>query len=197
MPSRPSVAGVLALAALAVFTVWITWRAKAVERGLDHDAKKITVAGKAAPDFSLPTLDGRTVALADFRGKQKVVVTFWASWCGPCRAEMPVLDSLYERGHKPGADFEFVAISIDDDRQAAATFAAQMKMPFPVLLDPAQKTAAAFDVESIPTLFVIDSGGKVVLGKVGFEPSTEMVLSQQLGIPMRMPPGATNAGRGN
>ncbi len=197
MPSRPTVAGALAIAALAVFTVWITWRAKAVERGLDRDARNITLAGKPAPDFSLSSLDGHTVALADFRGKQKVVVTFWASWCGPCRAEMPVLESLYQRGHKPGADFEIVAISIDDDRPSAAAFAAQMKMPFPVLLDPTQKAAAAFDVESIPTLFVIDTGGKVVMGKAGFDPGTEMILAQQLGIPPRMLPGAPNAGRGN
>ena len=137
--------------------------------------------GKPAPDFHLTALDGRTVSPADFRGK-KLVVTFWASWCGPCRMELPALEKFYRQTHKGHADYEIVSISIDDDRAAAETAATQLKVPFPVLLDPASKTLATYGVDAIPALFVIDKDGKVLHGQVGFAPGFEFILAQELGI---------------
>jgi peroxiredoxin len=182
MSSRPPPGVALSIAALAVFTVWISWQAKTLERSLTSIAETIAFLHKPAPDFTLKSLDGRTVSLADFRGKQKVVVSFWASWCGPCRMEMPALRSFYQKTHKADADFEIVAVSIDDDRDAAEEYAARSKMPFPVLLDAAQKAAGAYGVDSIPRLFVIDKSGTVTFGQAGYTPGLELQLARELGI---------------
>lgn len=182
MRSRPSVGAVLAISALAVFTVWITWRAKTLERGSPAGDQAVALLHKPAPDFSLPALDGHLVSLAAERGKRKVVVSFWASWCGPCRMELPVLRSFYQRTHKPDADFEIVAISLDTDRDAARRMANELKLPFPVVLDPAQKSAAAYGVWGIPAIFIVDKSGRVTYGGSGFNPGFEFMLAGQLGI---------------
>ena len=179
----------MAIAGLAAFTVWITWRAKALESNfhvLERQAQ-VKLLNKPAPDFTLKALDGATVSLADFRGKQRVVVSFWASWCGPCRMEVPSLRAFYQKAHKPGADFEMVAVSIDDDGDAARQFAASSRMPFPVLLDSGQKAATAYGVESIPQLYVIDKSGKVTYGHTGLDPAVEYALARELGIKDYMP----------
>jgi len=179
----------LAISGLAVFTVWISWRAKALETRL-HSGSEITqLLRKPAPDFTLQSLDGRAVSLGDFRGKKNVVVSFWASWCGPCRMEIPSLRAFYQQNHKADADFEFVAVSIDDDRSAAEQYAATAKMPFPVLLDAAKKASDAYGVESIPQLFVIDKNGTVTYGVTGYMPGMEFALANALGIKDYSPVG--------
>jgi peroxiredoxin len=191
----PSPRATLAIAVLAVATVWITWRAKVLERSLHTGTAMTALLRKPAPEFSLRTLDGRSVSLADFRGKQKVVVSFWASWCGPCRLETPALNSFYQKTHKAGADFEFLALSIDTERTEVEDFAAKMKMPFPVLLDPSRKAADAYGVEAIPQLFVIDKNGTIVYGHLGFDPALQIALAKELGIkdysPILTAPAAT------
>jgi len=181
MHNRPSHRGTLALAALAVFTVWITWRAKAIEMGprWDHDASALT--GKPAPDFILQSLGGRRISLADYRGKT-AVVAFWASWCGPCRRELPILARFYRQTHKPDSGFEFLAISIDETEEPAQGAANTLKIPFPVLLDADRRIAGAYGVDKIPMLFVIDKTGKVRYSHIGFNMGLEILLAQQLDI---------------
>jgi peroxiredoxin len=181
MRSRPSTTALAALAALAVFTVWITWRAKTLEtafHGHDHTS---LLKGKMAPAFNLTTLDGRKVSLSGYRGKH-VAITFWASWCGPCRMELPVLRKFYEQTHKTGDKFEILAISIDTTREDAETAARQLRVPFPVLLDDAGVVAGRYGVESIPTMYVVGPDGKVAYGSVGFSPGAEIMLAVQLGV---------------
>jgi len=183
-PDRPrlSATAILSITVLAVCTVLLTWRASLLETALQRESEQPELVEKPAPDFSALTLDGRTVSLADFRGQKKVVVAFWASWCGPCRLEMPSLVQFYKRNHSDSSDFEILAVSIDEDPKAAADFAATMKLNFPVLVDPRQKMATAYGVEGIPTMYVIDTAGKVIYGHAGYDADMEYRLANELGI---------------
>jgi peroxiredoxin len=181
MPWRHPPAAIL-LIALGIFTIWITWRAKSLElSSLEINSKPLMI-GKQAPDFHLAAMDGRTVSLSDFRGRKKVVIDFWASWCGPCRLEMPEMRRFYQSAHKGDANFEFLAISIDDDLVAAETAVKHDKLQFPVLLDSLGKTAQAYQVDAIPTLLVIDEKGKVIWGETGYQSATEILLATELEI---------------
>jgi peroxiredoxin len=165
----------------------MTWRAWVLENNLESESERPALVDKSAPDFSASTLDGRTVSLADYRGQKKVVVTFWASWCGPCRMEMPALIQFYKKNHNAASDFEILAVSIDEDTKEAEDFAAKQKLNFPVLLDPRQKVANAFKVEGIPTMFVIDKDGRVTHGYVGYSMAMEFRLANDLGIKKKKP----------
>ncbi len=191
VPVRPRlpVKFVLGIAALTVFTILITWRARVLEKTLEHQAGEPALVQKAAPDFSAYTLDGRTVSLADFRGQKKVVVSFWATWCGPCRLEMPTLVKFYADNHSASSDFEILAVSIDEDPKSVTDFAAAQKLNFPVLLDPTQKVANAYGVDGIPTTFVIDQSGKIVYGRAGYDMAMEYQLAHVLGIKEKKPTG--------
>ncbi len=181
MKTHLSAAAAVAVVLLAVFTVWIDRRAKSLETVTLTGVRTPALTGKAAPDFSLPALDGHNVSLADYRGKN-LLVTFWASWCGPCRSEIPALNRLYAAAHKPDSNFELLAISVDEDPAAASAFASSMNVPYPVLLDRGMKAVDAFQVESIPTLFLVGADGKVEYAKAGYAPGEEMIVAQRLGL---------------
>lgn len=181
MARKLSAAQIAGIVAVAAFTVFITWQAKKLETKLSGLSDTAVMVGKQAPAFSLPSLSGNEVSLANYRGK-KVVVSFWASWCGPCQVEMPELRSFYNQYHKANSDFEILAVSLDDDRADAAKFARNEKLPFPVLLDLTSRTADAYSANAIPTLYVINEEGKVVYGHVGYDPMMEFQLARQLGI---------------
>lgn len=180
--SGPSVLVILGLAALAAFTVLITWRAEVLETTLHGDSEQPALVDKPAPNFSASTIDGRTVSLADFRGQKNVVISFWASWCGPCRIEMPALVQFYKKNHTEASDFELLAVSIDEDPKDATDFATAQKLLFPVLLDSRHKVADAYDIDGIPTMFVVDKGGKIIYGHSGYDLAMEFRLATELGI---------------
>lgn len=182
-----SMKAILAIGFLAAFTILLIWRASVLETRLIRESEEPALIDKPAPDFSASTLDGKTVSLADFRGQKNVVVSFWASWCGPCKLEMPALTGFYKTNHNPSSDFEILAISIDEDTKDAADFAAAQKLNFPVLLDPKQRVAKAYEVEGIPTLFVIDKTGKIIYGHQGFDMAMEYQLARELGIKQKKP----------
>lgn len=194
MGSKLSVSTALGIAVLAAFTVFITWRAKRLETAMLERARTPALTNKSAPAFELPSLDGRTISLADYRGQKKLVVSFWASWCGPCRMEMPSLRAFYERYHKDSNNFEILAISIDDRQKDAEEFANEEKLPFPVLLDLKSKVAEAYEVEGIPVLFVIDENGKVIYGHEGLDQLMEFQLAQHLGLKIGVDTGETQNG---
>jgi peroxiredoxin len=181
MKSNPPLRAMGAIVALALFTTWITWKAKTLESRSQNKEQVSVMLHKPAPDFRLPTLDGRTISLSDYRGK-RVVLSFWASWCGPCRLELPVLRSFFNKTYQRDGDFEILAISVDESREAAEVAAAQAKLPFPVLLDSDKKIADAFGVQAIPALFIIGKTGYVEYGGVGFNVRLEYILAGHLGI---------------
>jgi peroxiredoxin len=197
MPDRISLRAAAAIATLIIFTIWITWRAKSIEMILSHSDEEVNeLNGKPAPDFHLPSLDGRTVSPGDFRGQKSLAVTFWASWCGPCREELPQLAAFYRRTHKPDSNYDLVAISIDDNPMAARKAAVDMQLPFPVLLDEVEHTAAGlrpgkisrlYHVNGIPELFLIGKEGRVYHVEVGDDSAAAWTLAEYLGMTRRTP----------
>jgi len=123
--------------------------------------------GYFAPDFTLPSLDGRTVRLSDFRGKKVVFLNFWATWCGPCRAEMPSMQTLYEEFQ--GKDFEMLAVSVDryGSDKPVQNFTEERRLTFPVLLDRDGSTQTRYGVYGIPTTLLVDKSGTIVKKEVG------------------------------
>ncbi len=135
------------------------------ERGARSRFTRPLQEGRAAPDFTFPDLDGRKVSLSDFRGKV-VLVNIWATWCPPCRDEMPSMQTLYERFK--GGQFEILAVSIDGNgREAVAPFMQQMNLSFPVLLDPKGKIQRLYRITGVPESFIVDREGILVNKVVG------------------------------
>jgi peroxiredoxin len=115
-------------------------------------------AKRQAADFTLADLQGKRWHLQDLRGKV-MLVNFWATWCPPCRKEMPDLQALYDKFKDQG--FVVLAIS-DEDMAKVSPFIAERKIGYPILLDPGRKANEAYIVEGIPKSFVYDRGGKLV-----------------------------------
>jgi peroxiredoxin len=123
--------------------------------------------GKAAQDFTLPTPDGKKLRLFDMRGKV-VFVNFWATWCPPCREEMPAMERLY-REHKDHG-LVMVAVSLDGDSAVVPPFVKEHGFTFPVVLDPKMDVANAYGVRALPSSFVVDPDGQVVGIALGARP---------------------------
>lgn len=120
--------------------------------------------GKTPPDFKLSTLDGRTVSLRDFRGSP-VMLNFWASWCPPCRYEMPFFQQIWEEWH--GKGLVILAVNIGESAVTAKQFVDDSGFTFPVLLDTSQDVALNYNIRSIPTTFFLDEAGVIRDMKIG------------------------------
>jgi peroxiredoxin len=147
----------------------------------------LTVAGTAAsaaitpsagaPDFTLPSLGGPNLRLQEQRG-QVVMVNFWATWCGPCRVEMPHLSRLYDKYR--GSGFVVFAVNIDEDPRKAASVAAQLGMRFPVLLDTDKKVSRMYDLSTMPSTILIDRDGRVRYVHRGYRSGYEDTYDKQI-----------------
>jgi peroxiredoxin len=116
-------------------------------------------SGLPAPDFVFPGLDGKTVRLADYRGKV-VFLNIWATWCPPCREEMPSMERLYKELKRE--DFEILAVSIDaSGAKTVAPFMKELHLSFPVLFDPAGTTKSLYGTTGVPESFIIDRKGRI------------------------------------
>jgi cytochrome c biogenesis protein CcmG, thiol:disulfide interchange protein DsbE len=122
--------------------------------------------GFSAPDFQLQTVSGSKVALTDYRGKP-VLINIWATWCPPCRAEMPTIQKLYSEYQPEGLVVLGVDSTIQDTSSAVPPFAAQYGLTFPILLDVEGQVTYLYELRSLPTSFFVDPAGvikEVVVG---------------------------------
>jgi thiol-disulfide isomerase/thioredoxin len=110
-------------------------------------------------DFSLPLLDGGARSLKDLRGKV-VFLNFWATWCGPCRAEMPSMENLYS--HLKSRGLEMLAVNLQEENKDVAAFMKQNNLSFPVALDRNGSIGDFYGVRAIPTTIIIDREGKML-----------------------------------
>lgn len=116
--------------------------------------------GARAPRFSLPTLDGETIDLGDLKGKG-VILNFWASWCGPCRAEMPALQRIHERYAERGIQVLALNLTFTDDLKAVRGFRELYQLTMPILLDRDGAVMRRYEVSAVPTTFFIGPGGVI------------------------------------
>lgn len=113
----------------------------------------------AAPDFTLSDPAGKKVSLKDYRGKI-VFLNFWASWCSPCRAEMPGMDRLYREFKDKG--LEMLAVNVKDKRDDALRFMKELKISYPVAMDPEGEVGLLYGAWGMPTTYLIDRKGQVL-----------------------------------
>ncbi len=126
--------------------------------------------GKTATDFTLKSNKGKNFRLSDLRG-QVVMLNFWASWCGPCRQEMPLLDKIHKK-YSP-AGFTLLGINVESDPKEANHLLKEIPVDFPILYDTSSKVSEAYKVDAMPSSVMIDCDGKVSYLHKGYKPGDE------------------------
>jgi peroxiredoxin len=130
--------------------------------------------GKSAPEFALKNLDGQTISLKDLQGKA-VLLNFWATWCGPCRGEMPFLEEIYQEWSDE--KLVLLAVNIGESSSQASAFLESNNLSLPVLLDTRQTVAEQYNITAIPTTFFIDKDGIIQDKVVGSFQNRESIES--------------------
>jgi len=126
--------------------------------------------GQVAPDFALKSSSGENLRLSEYRGNV-VMINFWATWCGPCRQEMPLLDELYTRYERVG--FSLLGVNIDDDSRRAMQMIEDLGVSFPVLFDARKEVSELYEVEAMPVTVLVDREGNVRHVHHGYKPGYE------------------------
>jgi thiol-disulfide isomerase/thioredoxin len=125
-------------------------------------------AAPVAPSVVLHSADGTTTRLADYKGRV-VLIDFWASWCAPCKASFPALDTLYKQEHPRG--LEVFAVNVDERQKDADTFLRGREYTMPVFFDKSGEIPLAFGVKAMPSSFVIDRAGAIRFSHIGYSAS--------------------------
>ncbi len=125
---------------------------------------------EVVPDFTLKSLTGENLRMQEYRGKV-VLINFWASWCGPCRQEMPILARIHERYEPMG--FVVLGVNVDEDEARARRIVERLKLDFPLVLDSDQKVSEQFDVSAMPFTVLVDRDGKIDFIHQGYKPGDE------------------------
>jgi thiol-disulfide isomerase/thioredoxin len=123
-----------------------------------------------APQFSLAARGGKTVSLAQFKG-QVVMINFWATWCGPCRQEMPLLESIHKKYGKMG--FTMIGVNVEPDPKAAEGWLKATPVSFPILFDTKSEVSKMYDVAGMPSTVIVDRKGNVRVIHHGYKPGDE------------------------
>lgn len=135
-------------------------------------ATTLSLAGdiKPAPDFKLDMRGGKTLALAQLRG-QVVMLNFWASWCGPCKQEMPLLEGIHKKFNKMG--FTLLGVNVEPDTKDAEGVLKTIPVSFPVLFDRENRVSKLYNVNGMPSSVIIDRKGNVRYVHRGYKPGDE------------------------
>jgi len=131
----------------------------------------------AAPDFTLKSQKGDNLKLSELRGKV-ILINFWASWCGPCRQEMPVLNELYQ--HYRPLDFTVLGVNVEQNSNDAKSLLKDVTVSFPVLFDNANKVSKLYDVKGMPSTVLVDRDGNIRYVHMGYQPGTEAEYQAQI-----------------
>jgi thiol-disulfide isomerase/thioredoxin len=134
-------------------------------------------SAQMAPDFSLPTRSGEAVSLARLRG-QVVMINFWASWCGPCRQEMPLLEQMYQKYNRLG--FTLVGVNVDENSADAERLLTKVPVSFPVALDSKSEVSKLYKVQAMPSSIFVDRKGTVRYWHPGYKPGDEAKYQEQI-----------------
>lgn len=135
-----------------------------------------TLSGPA-PGFTLESRDGESVSLASLEG-EVVMVNFWATWCGPCRQEMPHLEALYQRYRDLG--FTLLGVNVEEDPSGAEKFLAETSVSFPILFDPGNDVSELYDVVAMPSTVLIGRDGSLRYIHHGYQPGYENEYQAQV-----------------
>lgn len=137
---------------------------------------------EVAPDFTLMNRSGEMVSLNDFRG-QVVLINFWATWCAPCRKEMPFLEQIYQRYERLGVTL--LGVNVEDGPEGAKAFLKETPVTFPVLFDMDKAVSDLYGVEAMPTTILVDRQGKVRFVHYGYQAGYENDYQDQIRILVR------------
>ena len=130
-----------------------------------------------APDFTLKTTSGENLKLSEYRG-DVVLINFWASWCGPCRQEMPALSELHDKYQALG--FTVLGVNVEEDPGKAVKLLEELPVSFPVLFDSESTVSRQYDVVAMPSTVLVDRNGKMRYLHKGYKPGLEDVYLQQI-----------------
>jgi peroxiredoxin len=130
-----------------------------------------------APDFTLRSMDGSNLRLQEQRG-QVVMINFWATWCGPCRQEMPHLSRLYDKYRSAG--FVLLGVNVDDNARKATDAANKLGLKFPILLDSDKTVSRMYDLDTMPTTLLLDRNGRVRFVHNGYIAGYENLYEKQI-----------------
>jgi peroxiredoxin len=137
----------------------------------------VGASASIAPGFALPSRSGDTVSLTNLKG-QVVMLNFWASWCGPCRQEMPLLDQMHKRYSSLG--FTLLGVNVEANTKDAERWLADTPVSFPVLFDRDSKVSKLYDVNAMPSTVFIDRKGNVRYLHRGYKPGDESEYLNQI-----------------
>ncbi len=135
-----------------------------------------TLSGPA-PDFTLKSRDGKEVSLSSLKG-QVVMINFWATWCGPCRQEMPKLEAIYERYNNLG--FTLLGVNVEDNPSGAAKFLKDTPVSFPILFDPKSTASKLYHVEAMPSTVLVGRDGTMRFIHHGYKAGYENDYQDQI-----------------
>jgi len=153
------------------------WLGVAAAVVMATSAVSASLKQSSAPDFTLKSHGGENLRLSEYRG-EVVLINFWASWCGPCRQEMPVLSELHDKYRSLG--FTVLGVNVESDTDKARKLLEDQPVSFPVVFDSDSVVSKQYDVVAMPSTVLVDRDGNMRYLHKGYKPGLEAVYQQQV-----------------